>query len=151
MVGKTVSHSSYLVVSSGVDESEISKGLEYLPSDSLNICSRVRDNYSIIAISRFSATSKAPILIISQNGREFKCTKNRSSGELMWIRCSKRSKKYKCPFAMKVKMAITQDPENFEFWQVENWEIIECRRAHSCDQPHYTQPSYNGVTSKSLF
>ena len=92
-----------------------------------------QDLPTIHAVGKYNAKSKAPILIIIQNGVEFRCAKTHGNGnQYLWFNCSRRSKTVKCFFTMKVRMTITQDHENEFFWNINNWQIVKIVKQHTC-------------------
>ena len=131
---------NYLEGSAEVKEEEISSRAEEILNPQASDLSLLDpgenlDFPTIHAVVRFASTSKAPILIIKEKDKEFRCCKTKSKNDLMWFDCSKRHST-KCNFSMRVRMLITEDPEIDLFWEIENWEILKCFRGHTCHLVH---------------
>ena len=88
---------------------------------------------TIVSVLRHAPTSKSPILLLKQNGKNYRCRKAAQTPNHMTFICSKREWSG-CSFRMFAKMLITKDPSNENFWSVENWKISELFVLHTCSE-----------------
>ena len=93
-------------------------------------------NCDVITVIDVARKSENPILIVSQNGNTYRCTKRTNSYKtkkgIFLFACTKRSCSQRCPFRFRAKMTLTEDPKDSQFWTKENWEIFKVFENHTC-------------------
>ena len=96
-------------------------------------CENLTEIPTIVSVFCHAPSSKRPIILLKQNGKNYRCRKAAQTPNHMTFICSKREWSG-CSFRMFAKMLITKDPSNENFWSVENWKISELFVLHTCSE-----------------
>ena len=99
-------------------------------------CENLTEIPTIVSVFCHAPTSKRPIILLKENGKNYRCRKadqNQNQFGSHTFICSKRESSG-CSFRMFAKMVITNDPSNENFWSVKNWEISDFFARHTCSE-----------------
>ena len=97
------------------------------------LCENFTELPTIVSVLRHEPSSKSPILLLKQNGKNYRCRKVFKTRNHINFNCPKRNLSG-CSFRMVAKMLITQNPANEDFWSTENWEILDLFALHTCTE-----------------